>query len=147
MAITTGRAEVEVGGHNYRIGVIDARSQFHIVRRLAPLLGELAPIAARAEMSAMEALPPLAAALAKLSDEDADYCIFGLLKAVQREQVGGLGWGPVCAGTAIAYQDITMPVMLQLAWHAASANLAGFFAALPSDLKGAIQKASDLSAG
>lgn len=140
-------SEVVVDGQTYCIGALDARSQFHIARRLAPLLGELAPIAARADMSAMDALPPLANALAKLSDEDADYCIFGLLKVVKRKQVNGLGWGPVCAGSTLAYHDISMPAMLQLAWHVASANLAGFFAALPSDLKGVIQKASDPSAG
>lgn len=136
--------DVEVAGQAYRIGVVDARAQFHIVRRLAPALGQLAK---GHGASAVDALPAMASAIAVMSDEDADYCVFGLLKVVQRKQVNGLGWGPVCVGTTLAYQDIDMSVMLQLAWHAAKLNMNGFFAALPSDLKDAIQKASDPSAG
>lgn len=135
--------EFEIEGRTYRANKIDARSQFHIVRRLAPVLGEIAPaIQAGGKQGGMEALPALTAAIAKLSDTDADYCIFGLLKAVSRKQDQGLGWGPVCAETSIMYDDITMPIMLQLAWKAFSFNMSGFFAALPSDLKEAAQKVS-----
>lgn len=148
--------EFETEGRTYRINKIDARSQFHIVRRLAPILGELAGAlkgrVAGSSVSkddpefkakaAMEVMPPIAEALAKLSDADADYVIFGLLKAVVRKQDQGLGWGPVATGTAIMYDDITMPTMLKLAWKALSFNMSGFFAALPSDLKEAALRAS-----
>ena len=136
--------ELDLNGHTYRIGPLDARAQFHIVRRLAPIIGTLAPmIGAKSDAGELETFAALASALAKLSDEESDYCVFGLLKVVQRKQVNGLGWGPVCAGTSLMYEDITMADMLHLAWHAARVNLAGFFAALPSDLKGAIRTASD----
>jgi hypothetical protein len=139
--------EFELAGQSYRAGKIDARAQFHIVRRLAPVLGELAPAAAGGKMGGLDAIPPLANAIAKLSDADADYCLFGLLAVVTRKQPQGTGWGPVTAGNALMYDDIDMVGMLQLAWKALEFNMSGFFAALPSDLKEAARKASDPSNG
>lgn len=130
--------EFELEGRTYRANKIDARTQFHIVRRLAPVLGEIAP--ALQGKGGLDALPPLANAVAKLTDSDADYVIFGLLKAVVRKQDQGLGWGPVATGEQLMYDDITMPLMLKLAWQSFSFNMSGFFAALPSDLKEATQK-------
>ncbi len=134
--------EIEIEGRAYRINKIDARSQFHIVRRLAPVLGKIAP-AVQGVKGGMESLPALAGAIADLSDEDADYVLFGLLKALSRKQDQGLGWGPVVTGTSIMYDDITMSTMLKLAWEALSFNMSGFFAAMPSHLKEVAQKAND----
>ena len=133
--------EFETEGRTYKVNKIDARSQFHIVRRLAPVLGQVAP-AVQGGKGGMDALPALANAIASLSDTDADYVLFGLLKALSRKQDQGLGWGPVVTGTSIMYDDITMPTMLKLAWEALSFSMSGFFAALPSDLKEAAQKVS-----
>lgn len=131
--------ELELDGHTYRVGKLDARAQFHIVRRLAPVLGELAP-ALQGGKGGLDALPPIATAVAKLSDADADYCIFGLLKVVSRRQPNGLGWGPVSTENLLMYDDIGMTQMLKLAWEALTFNMSGFFAVLPSDLKEAAQK-------
>lgn len=133
--------EFDLDGHSYRVGKIDARAQFHIVRRLAPVIGELAP-APQGGKGGIEALPAIAGAVANLTDADADYCIFGLLRVVSRKQPNGLGWGPVATGELLMYDDITMPQMMKLAWEALSFNMSGFFAAMPSALKEAIQKAS-----
>lgn len=133
--------ETELDGHTYRVGKLDARAQFHIVRRLAPVLGELAP-ALQGGQGGFAALPAIAGAVAKLSDTDADYCIFGLLKVVSRKQPNGLGWGPVSTGELLMYDDIDMTKMLKLAWEALSFNMSGFFVGLPADLKDAAQKVS-----
>ncbi len=136
--------ELELDGQNYRIGKLDARAQFHIMRRLAPVIGELAPAlqGGKGGKGGIEALPAIAGAIAKLTDADADYCIFGLLKVVSRKQPNGLGWGPVATGELLMYDDIDMPQMLKLAWEALAFNMAGFFAAMPSALKEAVQKVS-----
>ncbi len=131
--------ELELDGHTYRVGKLDARAQFHIVRRLAPILGELAP-ALQGGKGGMEALPAIASAVARLSDADADYCIFGLLKVVSRKQPNGLGYGPVATENLLMYDDIGMPQMLKLAWEALSFNMSGFFAAMPSTLNEGLQK-------
>lgn len=138
--------EFKVNGIEYRAGRIDARKQFHIVRRLAPVLSELAPAAGK-PTAGVEVLTPLANAIAKLTDSDADYVIFGLLDCVKRKQDAGLGWAAVNTGTQLMFEDIDMPVMLQLAWQALKVNLSGFFSALPSDLKEALQSRSGQSAG
>lgn len=133
-------AELDLHGHQYRAGKISAREQFHIVRRLAPLLGEVAPLAGA--KNPIEALPPLANALAAMPDESADYVLFGLLKAVQRKEPQGLGWSAVCSGTSIMYDDIGMAEMVQLAWLALRENLQDFFRAIPPALNGGSQKQS-----
>jgi len=133
--------EFELSEKRYSVGKLDARTQFHIVRRLAPVLSELAP-ALKNKGNDLEALVPLTGAIAKLTDEDADYCLFGLLKVVYRFQGQGLGTGPVCTGNSLMYDDIDMSVMLQLAWKSLSYNMSGFFVGLPSALKDEVQKAS-----
>lgn len=139
--------EIEVEGNSYRIGKIDARSQFHITRRLAPVLGEIAKAMSGGSTTGMDVLPPLAGAVANLSDDDSDYCLFGLLKVVTRKQPSGLGWGPVSTGNALMYDDINMATMMRLAWESFQVNLASFFVGLQSDLSGPVQKASDRSDG
>ncbi len=136
-----------ISGQTYRVGKIDARTQFHIVRRLAPIFGELAPALRGGAGDPLTTLPAITAAFAKLSDEDMDYCLFGLLRVVVRQQPNGLGWGPVSTGTILAYDDITLPIMLQIAWASLSENLSSFFAALPSDLRDTLRKPSVPSAG
>lgn len=133
--------EFELNGHTYRAGKLNARDQFHIVRRLAPVLGNAAG------SSGMDALPPIADAIASLSDEQADYVLFGLLRCVQRKQPQGLGWAAVSTEHSLMYDDITMPVMMQLAWKALQHNMADFLHALPSASSEATQRASGQSAG
>ena len=73
--------DFELNGKEYRAGVIDARKQFHIVRRLAPIFGNMAAGGDTAVM--------LANAIGSLSDDDADYVLFGLLAVVKRKEDNG----------------------------------------------------------
>jgi len=77
-----------------------------------------------------KALVPLTMAISKLSDDDANYVLFGLLASVQRKIDGG-GWGNVSVEKSLMYEDIDMGVMLQLAVASFKENLAGFIDALP----------------
>lgn len=119
--------DIELNGHSYKCGTIDARKQFHIVRRLAPVMGSVA--------KGGEALDSIASAIGKLSDEDADYVIFGLLACVTRKQENGLGWAKVSNGNAMMFSDISMADMIQLAYRAFEANMQDFFAVIRSTLK------------
>jgi len=143
--------EHTIGEHTYRVGRIDALKQFHIVRRLGPIFGELAPAlrgaTGNAEADVLTAVPAVMGAFAKLSDDDMNYCLFGLLAVVERKQPTGLGWGPVSTGHVLAYSDIAMTQMLQLAWVCLQQNLSGFFAALPSDLRALFRPPSGQSVG
>lgn len=142
------------GNFNYQAGVIDARAQFHIVRRLAPFLGGLAPVLGKvnslkasggkaSDMSQdemVEVLPKIGEALAAMDDDTADYVIFGLLSVVTREQGQGMGWAPVANGRALMFNDITMAQMITLCGRALMANLGDFFGVLNSALSQAGQK-------
>lgn len=134
------------GAHTYRAGVLDARAQFHIVRRLAPFLSSLAPTLGKVQAvkagggkasdmtpeDMMQVLPGIAEALSSLDDATADYVIFGLLAVVTRQQDQGLGWAPVSTGTMLMFTDISMPQMITIAGRALMANLGDFFAVLNS---------------
>jgi hypothetical protein len=140
--------EVEIDGSKYRIGKLDAKKQFHLARRLLPLLGQVGKSAK--ELPASDINPdsnqtveekdksvgdvlnivagPIAEAIAKIPDDEADYIIDTCLAVVYREQ--GNGWPPVVSkGGRIMFEDIAgnMTVMLRLAFAVLQENLGGFF--------------------
>lgn len=135
--------DFEQGGKSYRVRKLDARSQFNIVKRLAPFLGAVVPVVQDGASSPADAVKALGNALADMPDDRSDHVLFGLLAAVTRKQEGGLGYAPVCNGTVMVYDDVDLVGMLTLAWQALSFNLSGFFDALPSGLKEAIPKRAE----
>lgn len=135
--------EVEFKGIQYRIGMLDCFKQFHIARRLAPLIAELA--------KASEGLPqgegeegaakwfgmiagPMTEAFASLSDETADYIIQTCLGVVQRD-VGKGNWAPIMTRQKLGlmYNDIDMTIMIGLTIAVVQENLAGFFSSSLAD--------------
>jgi hypothetical protein len=145
----------------YRFDKIDALSQFHIVRRLSPIVGELAAVVANSAVlkqgkkleemgiddidfdKVAKHIGPVLSAMAKLPDEDMNYAIFGLLKGVSRKQTAGGGWARVTTDNGqFMFEDIkgNLVLMMTLAGKSFAANLGGFINALPSGLKeGALQ--------
>lgn len=123
---------ITIQGAEYRIGTLNARSQFHIVRRLAPFLQALTPAFAEGgdkdKLTAM--LPIFGDAISNMSDETADYVIFGLLSVVSKKESSGIGWAPICKNGALMLEDITMALMLTLAGKSLVKNLSGFFSEL-----------------
>lgn len=128
-----------IGEHHYQAERVPALQQFHITRRLAPLVGQVVPVLNalkdKGAESGMAAIEPMAAALATMSDADANYVLFGLLRYAKRVMPGGLGLAPVVVGEQINHMDITMLQMVQIAWQVLRYNMADFMAALPSDLR------------
>ncbi len=136
--------EFEIGGRKFKLCKISAFKQFHIVRRIGPLLSDLLPALKDASnIKNLDALPeggklehfakiagPIMTGLSKLSDADADLVLFGLLASVEVQQAQG-NWAMVASGSLLMIQDIELPVMLQLAGRAFAYNLSGFFAGLP----------------
>lgn len=120
--------EFPVAGHNYRASKMDALRQFHVVRRLAPLLagfGNLSELRTMGLDELLSNIGPGLDALAEMPDKDADYVIHGCLSVVQREHEGG--WAPVFARGVLMFQDIELPEMLQLVGKVLEADLKGFF--------------------
>lgn len=139
--------EFEIGGRKFKVRKIDAMKQFHIVRRVTPILAEVLPALKSAGKFASEAelkkLPddkkwdlvtgiagPTMNGLSKLEDKDADLVLHGLLEAVEVQQTGG-NWAKISSGGMLMMQDLELPVLLQVAGRAFIFNLSGFFSALP----------------
>ena len=132
--------DIEVKGRWYRIGKLDARTQFHVLRRLAPVLGEILPLIRVAKdedvkEAVFDALEPLSTALAQMKDEDADYCLDHLLATVYKRE-GDSAYSPVIVNGSLAYADMDMPMMLQLAWKALMGSLGSFFPVKPQASSG-----------
>lgn len=136
--------DFEIGGRKFKLSKIDAFKQFHIVRRIGPLLSDLLPAMKDAgKLKNMDALSeeekldqvakfaaPLMAGFSKLGDADADLVLYGLLNAVEVQQPAG-NWAKVASGSMLMIQDFELPILLQLAGRAFVFNLSGFFTALP----------------
>jgi hypothetical protein len=135
--------EFEIGGQRFKLSKISAFKQFHIVRRVAPILADLLPAMKSVKGVSdsnltedqklerfAEIATPLMNGLSKLSDADSELVLFGLLSAVEMQQPTK-NWAFVASGSMLMIQNLELPVLLQLAGRAFMYNLSGFFAGLP----------------
>jgi hypothetical protein len=118
--------EFEINGQKYRSGKLNARQQFHVARRLAPVLGGLATASKGQTDNFATFLQPIADAIAGMSDADCDYVLDTCLASVQRQQQGST-WANIFVNKAQMFDDIDMGVMLQIASKVITENLGGFF--------------------
>lgn len=134
----------ELGGREFSIRKLDAFAQYHIVRRLGPVLSELLPVLPKIQETvlkdsasekekfeeAVKLLAPLFEGFAKLSDADADKVLHSLLVAVEVKQSTG-NWAKVSNGSLLMFHDLEFPQLLMIAGRAFVFNLGNFFNALP----------------
>lgn len=122
--------ETQINGNTYRIGKLDARTQFHVARRLAPLLAGIGKTLNQPKNKddLFSTFGPLADALSRMSDEDTDYVLDKCLSVTQRAQ--GNQFAPVMASNGrMMFDDIDLPAMMQLAVAVIRENIGGFFPA------------------
>lgn len=116
--------EFEVDGHTYRSKKMNARTQFHVMRRMAPIL---APLQAVASGDMSGSLVALAEAIGSLSDEASDYVLDRCLEVVERKQGEG-GWAKVkLDGGPAMFADIDLMALLQIAANVLRDNYAALF--------------------
>lgn len=136
--------DFEIGPLKFKLNKIDAFKQFHIVRRLAPILGDMIPIAQKLHQLKKENLSeeqmfaqiaelstPIFNGISKLSDADADKVLLGLCSAVEMQQTAQGGWARVSNGEILMFQNLELPQLMQIAGRAFAYNMAGFFASMP----------------
>ncbi len=136
--------EFTIGDRKFKCGKLDAFRQFHIVRRIGPLLAELLPAMAgivkqkTESMSETEKLEefakilqPVMTGFSRLSDNDADYVLFRLLSVVEVHQPQFNSWAKIATDSGLMMQDIELPALLQAAGRSLMHNMQGFFALLP----------------
>lgn len=128
-------SKLEVNGHTYAVGKLNALTQFHVSRRLAPMLAamgiSLQSLQTGMNSSMEDFLPvlgPITDMMAKMPDEDVNYIIFTCLAVVSRQS--GEKFGPITQGQNIMYEDIDMPTMLRLVVEVVKENLGTFMQGL-----------------
>ena len=128
-------AEFQVGEYTYRSTKMPARTQFHVLRRAAPIVGPLQAMVGGSVGA--EALPIFAEAIGSLSNENCDYILDEALAVVQRKQADTI-WAPIKApnSEAMMFKDIDMVVMLQIAAHVLKDNFSALFSGGLASLTG-----------
>jgi len=133
--------DFQIGGREFKIGKLDPLKQFHIVRRLGPILSDIIPVAQKikgalavkeqTEEQKFETIAllaqPILTGLSKLSDEDANKVLIGLLNAIEVKQMPVGNWARVARDEMLMIQDLDFQMMLQAAGRSFAYNLAGFF--------------------
>jgi hypothetical protein len=127
--------DVTINGNEYRLEKLDAVKQFHVARRLAPVLMALGGAAGAVlsggsltDSDILAKLGPLAEVLAQMSDADSEYVLNVCLVAAKRKTPGGYSIIRIPSG-AFMFDDIDMPVMLQLVFAVLRENLGNFILA------------------
>ena len=131
--------EIDLNGHRYSIGKLSAKQQFHMSRRIAPIVPTLIPCSSASRQrrkrisedpgGMADVLQPLADGLAAMKDEDAEYVLDTCMQAVQRKQHG---WANIWSASQRVpmFQDIDLAVMLPLALRVITENLGPFIQGL-----------------
>lgn len=136
--------EVEFGGKKYQIGRLDAMSQFHVSRRIAPVLPPLirtylelassdAPLTKNLGLLATS-IQPVMDAISQLKDDDAEYVVGKCMAVVERQHLDG--WAKVwsSAHKVSLFDDIDVGVMLELTVRVVMENLGPFISGLLTSL-------------
>lgn len=114
--------EFEVGGQTYSATRLDAFTQLHVGRRLAPLMAYVS-----AQGGKFNAITE---ALSLAQQADVDFVIRAAVRVVKRRS--GDGWVPIFNASAdrMAFEDIDGVQLLEIAGHALQGDLLPFFEGL-----------------
>ena len=147
--------ELEIGGNTYRINSMPAMTQFHVMRKLGPVLPGIVPVLAQAAAALPQAdgqedggamttvdgvaaiamaARPLLDGLAAMADADAEYVINHCLSAVMRRDPGGKSWNAVSRDGVTMFDDIDLMASMQLVWAVLRENYTSFFRAASTAL-------------
>ena len=107
--------EVEVGGRTYRLGQLNAFEQWHLFRRVAPIMAGLGEGAVKMRNRAdggeeagdeamLDLLSPVVEVLSQMTDAESDYIMHKCLAKVQRKNEQG-AWGPVMSHGQLLFSD------------------------------------------
>ncbi len=116
--------EFKVGDHDYMAQRMDAFTQLHVGRRIAPLLSHVT--------TGGGSFSAIATALSKAPQEDVDFVIRSAIKMVKRKS--GTEWAPVYNTNAgmMVFDDITGLQLLEIVSLAVKDDIAPFFSGLVS---------------
>jgi hypothetical protein len=140
--------QFDLAGYKFQLNKIDVFKQFHIARRLTPIMGEILQVAPKMkaikdDMSESERLDaiaqvakPIMEGLSRLSDADANLVLLGLCSAVEVHQPASNSWARVARDEVLMFNSLELPTLLQIAGRAFMYNLSSFFAIAPQTSHG-----------
>jgi hypothetical protein len=126
----------------FKLNKINALKQYHITRRISPLLGEIIPVFSKIAKSNTENLAedekiehmillaePLLKGFAKMSEADSEKLLHDLLMSVEMKQPSG-NWAKLSNGDSLMFADLDLKTLLVAAGRVFMFNLSDFFVAL-----------------
>jgi len=131
--------ELEINGAKFSTGKLNAIQQFHVARRLAPILlafGSAAGAAVKqldsaglaGDIALLSEMGPVAEAVAQMSDVDSEYVLSNCLSVCQRQDSGA--WQKVYVMNGGFTYPMEIDVMMRLTATVIKENLGNFFSAL-----------------
>lgn len=131
--------QFDVNGQTYEATKLDAFKQFHLSRKIAPVIPTLIPLFVEIskgkdltkDLSGLAGmLQPFADGLANLSDEHSEFVLKTCLSAVRRKQADK--WVPIWSnsGNVCLFDDMDIGVMIQVAINVIQDSLGGFIQGL-----------------
>lgn len=128
--------EFEVVGKKYRVGKLDAIKQFHLMRKIGPIVAKIAPDFANqadglGDMQKM--ITPVLEALSEMKDGDVDYIIRMCLSVTKRDE-GANVWVDCwnVRANMSQFADMDLSVLLPVCLNVIQENLGGFLGGSPS---------------
>ena len=115
--------EFTVNGHEYATKKLSAFDQFHVARRVAPVV---AALSGGMEKNDAEGI---FASLAGMKDEDVDWVLNKLLEGAERKNAGC--WSPV-RKNGVTMFDLDLKELLSVCYQVFQANFENFIDGLPS---------------
>lgn len=133
--------EFNLGEKQFRTSKLDALAQFHVSRKLAPIIPTLIPVFVKiakdgAELSDIasyaEILAPFADGLAAMSNEDSEYVITTCMSVAKRKAAGSDNWAPVWSNSARAcmFDDMDLGDIIQIVLKVVQDSLGNFIRGL-----------------
>lgn len=130
--------DFEIGGRKFKLNKLDAFKQFHVMRKLAPILSDLLPIAQKltkqgaSDEAYMESLTPIMNGVAKLDDSVAEFILMSLCHAVEiQSQNPPFNYARVSQNGMLMFQDLNLLMLFQIAIKAFMFNMTDFLALTP----------------
>lgn len=129
---------MEIKGHEYQIGKLNARQQLHLVRKLSPLFAVTPPLKSGAseqerENHSIGVFKTIAENLSDMKKEDVDYVLTLCLSVVKRLENNQYTFIQSPGTDRLMFPDIDedMDTMIRLVVQVVEVNLGSFLASGP----------------
>jgi hypothetical protein len=117
---------MEINGYEYNLGKMNAMTQFHVSRRLMPVVASMA--------GEGDVMSKILGAVGELTDEDSEYIIGKCLADCTRKKIGGKSFVKIMSRDGqFMFDDIGMVEIIKLTMATLEENLSGFFTELRSN--------------